>query len=83
MAGITETQDVIKAVGIVAAAARKAISDGIDFDDIDTMTSPEIKEAVKNAVDGITEVPGEVTDIDLGEIMQLFGTVSGAVRNIL
>lgn len=71
MADITQSQDVVKAVGAIAKAYRKAKENGWQLDDVYTFTNESVVNAVVEGVRGSDQIPGEITDIDFREIMEL------------
>lgn len=71
MAGITESTQVVQAVGAVAKAYRKAKADGWDLEDVHVFTDRDFVDTVLEAVRGSDQIPGEITDLDFREIMEL------------
>ena len=80
MAGIKETVDVLDAMGSLSVLIYKAQKDGGSAQEIGQriatalMTSPETINALKAAADGIKDVPAELKDLSLTEILQLLAT---------
>lgn len=76
MAGIAQSQDVMKAVGAVAKAYRKAAENGWNLDDVHVFTDTDTVSAVVDSVRDSDRIPGEIADLDFREIMELFQTVA-------
>jgi len=74
--GITETQDVLRAVCKIAAIVTKQLKDGFQTSDLmsigaQIMTSPEGQAALKKAQEGIEKLPEEIADVDALEGLDL------------
>lgn len=76
MAGITQSTDVVKAVGAIGKAYRKAKADGWDLNDVHFFTDEAVVNAVVEGVRDSEQIPGEIVDIDFREIMELFQTAA-------
>lgn len=72
MAGITQSTDVMKAVGAIAKAYRQAKADGWSLDDVNFFTHPDTVNAVVEGVRDSDQIPGEIVDVDFRELMELF-----------
>ena len=71
--GIKETTDVVVAANTLVISIIKAFKGGFDVGDIKTIIE-ENAVTLKNAIEGVGEVPAELKDLSLEEIIQLIGT---------
>jgi hypothetical protein len=75
--GITESTEAIKAAGAVAWFLKQAAADGWGLDDLrDAATDENLRAKVITGVTGSHRIPGEVTDLDVREVMDLFVAVA-------
>jgi len=79
--GIKELLEVLNAVEALSVDAIEHLKDGVGLDDISVLT--ENITLIKDAVDGVGEVPGELKDLDAEEIKQLLLKGTDMVFNIL
>tara|TARA_R110001599_G_scaffold128079_1_gene301692 strand:- start:1282 stop:1608 length:327 start_codon:yes stop_codon:yes gene_type:complete len=66
MAGITHTREVVRFGAALGAALNEALKDGITFSDISHVG--EILPHIIPALDGLTEIPVELADLDEREM---------------
>lgn len=76
MAGIKETQEIVKVVGTLGVFVAKKLKDGAQISDVNALMNliandTEFQNQFKEAVVGIQNIPFEVTDIDVIEGFQL------------
>lgn len=77
MAGIEQTTEVVQAAGAVGLFFKQAAADGWGFDDLRRVVSDEaLRSKVIAAVRDANQIPGEISDLDLREIMELVATVA-------
>lgn len=74
--GILETRDVLEAVNELAIIIIKHAKDGVQVSDISAivlniMNSDDTKKALVKAVENVTTVPAELSDIDFAEGLEL------------
>jgi len=75
--GIKETTEVLDAMGALAVLVYKAQKNADGVQEIGAeiakqlMVSPQTIQALKDAADGIKEVPAEMKDLTLGETFEL------------
>jgi hypothetical protein len=79
MPGDKETKEVLVAVNEVALVLVKQLKDGVGLDDFAAVYAKitgdaEFREKLYAAYEGISKVPAEVVDLDLGEVIDLVGT---------
>jgi hypothetical protein len=83
MAGIQQTEDVVRAVAAVGLFLYQARADGYNLDDIRTaMGDEKLRTKVVEAVKGSQEVPGEISDGQLREYLQLALAALSEVRGV-
>jgi len=85
MAGIKETQDVLKLVGVVAKSIVKEVKkDGFQLEDLAAfLQSPEWADALKEALKDVQAIPAEIADISLLEGLELGKDVYDLVADVL
>lgn len=72
MAGIEQTSDVIRAAGAVGLFLKQAAVDGWSFDDLrNALNNKTLRNKVLAAVRDSNKIPGEISDIDLQEVVEL------------
>ena len=73
MAGIKETQDVLKLVEVVACSILAEVKkDGFQVEDLAAfLKSPEWASSLDEAIKGVMGIPAEVADIDIMEALEL------------
>jgi hypothetical protein len=76
MAGINETKEVLIGANEVALLMIKLLRDGVQFSDFEQvymnlMQNSEFRAKVLTAYEGVSAVPAEVKDLDLGEGVEL------------
>lgn len=82
MAGIKETEDLIKLIKVTGEVIQAAKADGsIDWKDL-TKLGPEIS-AIKEAVVGGPSIPAELAELDSAEINTLFTELVDAVSTLV
>lgn len=75
--GIKETKELLTALGGLSTVVAKAVKGGGSASDISSriaaavIANPLLIEQVKTAADGISEIPAEIKDLSLGEILEL------------
>jgi hypothetical protein len=75
--GVKETTELLVALGGVSVAVALAVRAGGSPADIAgriaarLMANPALLDGLKAAFDGISEVPAEIKDLSLGEILEL------------
>lgn len=87
MAGIKDTQEVLKLVEVFGVFVAKQLKDGFQGKDIKALfeklqEDPTFVKAITEAIDGIGNVPGEVIDTDLFEGIALGRQAYGMVDAI-
>lgn len=83
MAGIQQTDDVIKAAGAIALFIVSAMEDGWDLQDLRRALGDEnLRTKVVEGVRGAQQIPGEITDLDLSEIVNLALAVLSEFRTL-
>jgi len=77
-------KEVMKLGFVVSAVLIKQLKDGFQITDIPAfLASEELRAAVAPAVEGITEIPGEIADISLVEGMELGIFAVNEVRKLI
>lgn len=77
MAGIEQTEDVLQAAGAVGLFFVQAGKDGWSFADVrSALGDDHLRTKVIEGVRGSGQIPGEITDLDLQEIMSLVATAA-------
>jgi hypothetical protein len=76
---VKETKDLLVAVNEVALVLVKQLKDGVGLDDFAAVfakvtSDKEFQEKLAVAYEGAMQIPGEVVDLDLQEVVQLVGT---------
>ena len=75
--GIQETKELLVALGDLSAVIAKAVKPGGQASDIAgriaaaLMANPGLIDEVKSAANGISQIPEELKDLSLGEILEL------------
>ena len=81
MEGIKELREVIVAVNKLSCDVIKGLKDGVQFDDINIIIGNI--NVIKEALEGASNIPNEVKDLDLNEIKELVSLAIDAVKAIL
>lgn len=77
MAGITESTEAIQAAGAVGLFLRQAAADGWGLDDLRRAVNDEqLRAKVVEGVRGADTIPGEISDLDLREVVELVAVVA-------
>ena len=76
MAGIKETTEVVVAANELAVDLIKRFKDGVQFNDFTEfyaalISNAEFKAKLEAGYMGVTQVPSEVSDLQIGEIIEL------------
>jgi len=87
--GIQETTEVIIALNELSIAILEVLLDGLQIiDDVRTLYEkvwgdPRVKQILTSAIEGIKAVPGEISDVDLSEGVQLAILQAGYLPKII
>ena len=81
MEGIKELKEVIEAANKLSCDVIKGLKDGVQFDDINIILSNI--NLIKNAIEGASNIPNEVKDLDLNEVKELVSLAIDAVKDII
>lgn len=76
---IEQTKELIVAIVSIVAVAIKYFGDGIQVTDFanaatELLTDKDVREKILRAFDGLSEIPQELRDLDIAEIIELLVT---------
>jgi hypothetical protein len=76
MTGIKETKEVLEAVNELACVIIKHVRDGVQFTDVpaiilELVSSDSFRTTLTKAIENVTQVPGEIADLDVSEGSEL------------
>jgi hypothetical protein len=87
--GIKETKELLVALGDLGVVVAKAVKGGGQMTEISgriaaaIVANPGLIAEVKAAADGIAQIPNEIRDLSLGEILELCETSLVTTRKAL
>lgn len=75
MADIKNIKEVVKALNMISLFIVKQVKDGLDFSDATALVTflmqEEVQKTLKDAVEGISQIPEEFKDFELAEGLEL------------
>lgn len=88
MVGIKETQEALVGINEVAILLASRLKDGVGVDDFAAVweklnNDAEFKAKLEAAYQGVSQVPSEIKDLDVGEIVSLVMAQAGYVPKLV
>jgi hypothetical protein len=78
-----ETTELLEVMGTAAALIKKIAKDGVNAADlIHIKDLADLLEPMKEAIEGIKDVPAELKDLDEAEVLGLIGTIYNQAKKI-
>lgn len=81
-----ETKELLALGFFVASVAKARVADGLDPSDLvpflESLTSPECIAALKLALEGAKDIPGEAQGADIYQSLELLGFVVSEVKKL-